>query len=187
MGRPSKVEEKRLIILDAFEKVILREGFGQASQRKIAEEAGIKQPMIHHYFGGGDAMLDALLERVVERYMSALDNFAGATQAPTLEQVLGFVSSPDFHRVSEQNEVFFSCIIGAGDQNKHISNRVSSVYDYLLELIIEHLDKAKVKNSQEMGYMVMCLIIGHDWAKRLGFGEGHNQNMFNSLTKLIES
>jgi len=32
----------------------------------------------------------------------------------------------------------------------------------------------------------MCLILGHDWAKRLGFGEGNNQNMFNSLTKLIE-
>jgi len=61
------------------------------------------------------------------------------------------------------------------------------VYDYLLELIIEHLDKAAVKNSKEMGYMVMCLILGHDWAKRLGFGEGHNQTMFNSLTKLIES
>ena len=187
MGRPSKVEEKRLMILDAFEKVILREGFGQASQRKIAEEAGIKQPMIHHYFGGGDAMLDALLARVVERYMSALDNFAGAAQAPTLEQVLGFVCSPDFHQVSEQNEVFFSCIIGAGDQNKDISSRVSAVYDYLLELIIAHLETAKVKNSKEMGYMIMCLILGHDWAKRLGFGEGNNQNMFNSLTKLIES
>jgi AcrR family transcriptional regulator len=187
MGRPSKVEEKRVMILDAFEEVILREGFGQASQRKIALQAGIKQPMIHHYFGGGDAMLDALLARVVERYMSSLNTFADSAQAPNLENILGFVCSPEFHQVSEQNEVFFSCMVGAGDQNKHISAKVSSVYEYLLELIIGHLEKAQVSNSKDMGYVVMCLILGHDWARRLGFGEGHNKSMFDSLTKLIET
>ncbi len=186
MGRPSKTEEKRNIILDAFERVILREGFGQASQRKIADEAGVKQPMIHHYFSGGDDMIDALLQRVVERYTQALNTFAQSSKEPNLEQALSFVCSAEFHQVSQQNEVFFSCMIGAGKQNQHIADKVSAVYAFLLASVTKHLKKAKVKNVDEMAYLMMCLILGHDWARKLGFGEQRNEQMAQSLTKLIE-
>jgi len=186
MGRPSKTEEKREIILDAYERVILREGFGLASQRKIAEEAGVKQPMIHHYFSGGDDMIDALLQRVVERYTQALSAFAQSSHEPSLEQALSFVCSAEFHQVSQQNEVFFSCMIGAGNKNQHIADKVFTVYASLLDTITEHLKKAKVKNFEEMGYLMMCLIIGHDWAKKLGFGELRNEKMTKSLHKIIE-
>jgi len=186
MGRPSKVEEKREIILDAFEKIILRDGFGQASQRKIAEEAGINQPMIHHYFGGGEAMFDALLKRVVDRYSNALTNFASSTVELSLEKILGFACSEEFHQVSQQNKVFFSCIIGEGDKDQRISDKVSLVYTRFLSLITTHLEKSKVKNSEQMGYLLMCLILGHDWARKFGFGEQRNQDMVNHLTKLVE-
>ncbi len=192
MGRPSKKLEKQQLILDAYEKVILREGYGQASQRKVADEANMKQPMLHHYFSGSDDMLDALLERVINRYMQAMENFAHANQSqadhspPNLEQMLGFVCSEQFHEVSKQNEVFFSCMIGAGDQNSHIAEKVSQVYKHLLDMITAQLKASKVKNYPQMGYLIMCLILGHDWARKLGFGEGHNDDMIHMLTKLIE-
>ena len=192
MGRPSKKLEKQQLILDAYEKVILREGYGQASQRKVADEADMKQPMLHHYFSGSDGMLDALLDRVINRYMQALNNFAHANQSqtdnspPNIEQMLGFVCSEQFHEVSKQNEVFFSCMIGAGDQNSHIAEKVSQVYQHLLDMITEQLKVSNVRNYQQMGYLMMCLILGHDWARKLGFGEDHNDDMTHMLTKLIE-
>jgi len=187
MGRPSKVAEKRQIILDAYEEVILREGYGQASQRKIAEQAGINQPMIHHYFTGGDDMLDALIQRVIERYTQALNDFANSSEETSLEQVLSFACSAEFHQLSTQNEVFFSCIIGESHHDQRILDKVATVYQHLLTLITGYLVKARVKNSEEMAYLVMCLILGHDWAKQLGFGEKRNDDMVNNLTKLIES
>jgi len=195
MGRPSKAHEKRQLILDAYEKVILRVGYGQASQRRVADEAGVNQPMLHHYFSGSEDMVDALLERVVDRYNEALNDFPSLNkssnqeqnQAPTLEQILSFACSEQFHQVSRQNEVFFSCIIGAGEQNQNIAAKVTSVYTRLLELITAHLDGAKVKNHKEMAYLIMCLILGHDWARKLGFGEGHNDDMTHHLIKLIET
>ena len=196
MGRPSKKLEKQQLILDAYEKVILREGFGQASQRKVAEEANMNQPMLHHYFSGSDGMLDALLDRVVFRYMQALNHFSRSNQpqtnysptdsSPSLEQMLGFVCSEQFHEVSKQNEVFFCCMIGAGDQNSHIADKVSVVYKHLLDMITQQLKDSGVKNYQKMAYLMMCLILGHDWARKLGFGEGHNHDMTQMLTKLIE-
>lgn len=192
MGRPSKKLEKQQLILDAYEKVILREGYGHASQRKVADEAGMNQPMLHHYFDGSDDMLDALLKRVVNRYMGALNQFTSSNQSennvsePTLEQMLSFVCSEQFHQVSKQNEVFFSCMIGAGDQNSHIAEKVSSVYQHLLDTITLQLKASKVKNYEKMGYLLMCLIIGHDWAKKLGFGEGRNEDMTQMLTLLIK-
>ena len=195
MGRPSKAQEKRQLILDAYENVILRVGYGQASQRRVAEEAGVNQPMLHHYFSGSEDMLDALMERVFDRYNVALNNFPPFKKqsakepdhAPTFEQMLGFACSEQFHQVSKQNEVFFSCIIGAGEQNHHIATKVTSIYNRLLKLITTHLEEAKVKNHNEMAYLIMCLILGHDWARKLGFGERHNEDMTRHLIKLIET
>jgi len=183
MGRPSKAEEKRQIILDAYEAVILRDGYAKASQRKVAVEAGMNQPMIHHYFSGGNDMLDALLQRVVDRYMAALDSFASSVEEPSLEQAISFTCSEEFHAVSKQNEVFF-CLIGQGGHNQRVYKKMSSVYELFFAQIVEYLEKAKVKNSQKTGYLIMCLIIGHDWAKKLGFGELRNQDMFENLMKI---
>lgn len=183
MGRHSKSEEKRKVILDAFERVILRDGYANASQRKIAKEAEMNQPMIHHYFSGGEEMLKAFLERVVERYMSALQQFTANDPAPTLEKMIGFLCSEQFHQVSMQNEVFFA-LIGQGGHNAETFEQMSNIYQFFLKEIRQYLDQAGVNNSDQIAYTVMCMIIGHDWAKKLGFGEHRNQQMTTLLTKL---
>lgn len=186
MGRPSKAEEKRQAILDAYETVILRDGYAQASQRKVAEEAGVNQPMIHHYFSGGEELLDALLQRVVDRYLEALDKFVSATENPGLEQALKFACSEAFHNVSKQNEVFF-CLIGQSGHNEKTYGKMSFVYELFFNQIREYLENAGIKEYEIMAYLIMCLTIGHDWAKKLGFGEGRNDMMLEQLLKIAKN
>lgn len=183
MGRHSKSEEKRKIILDAFERVILRDGYANASQRKIAKEAGMNQPMIHHYFSGGEEMLEAFLERVVGRYMSALQQFTADDPAPSLEKMIGFLCSKNFHQVSVQNEVFFA-LIGQGGHNVETFKQMSNIYRFFFREIARYLEQANVNNSDNVAYTMMCMIIGHDWAKKLGFGEQRNSQMVSLLTRL---
>jgi AcrR family transcriptional regulator len=183
MGRPSKSEERREQILDAFERIILKEGFAKASQRKIAEEAKMNQPIIHHYFAGRDEMLDAFLTRVINRYSSALDIFIQEQHSPSLEQIIKFVCSEKFHKISMQNEVFFS-LIGQGGYQDRIFQKLTSVYDRFFTEIKKYLDDAAVENSEHASYMLMCFVIGHDWAKKLGFGEQRNDQVAADLLRL---
>jgi|GEM_PF-1888808 len=188
MGRKNRSEEKRQDILDAFENVILRDGFAGASQRKIADEAGVNQPIIHHYFSGGDELLDALLQRITERYRQALNAFittsAQSDQDPSLEDILSFLCSAEFHQVSLQNEVMFR-LIGQTKHTDKTTNRLAEVYHELLAEIRTYLEKAQVNNPEQIAYTIMCIIIGHDWAKVLGFGEHRNDMMSTTLMSLV--
>ncbi|GLQ30732.1 hypothetical protein GCM10007876_12110 [Litoribrevibacter albus] len=185
MGRPSKSEERREQILDAFERIILRDGYAKASQRKIAEEADLNQPMIHHYFSGQNELLDAFLARIISRYSQALNEFVQSNEAPSLEQVISFVCSDDFHKISRQNEVFF-CLIGQGGFGDEMFQKLSSVYHRFLQEIICHLEQANIANAEHLAYMIMCFVIGHDWAKKLGFGEHRNEKVAHDLLSLAK-
>ncbi|MDX1456381.1 MAG: TetR/AcrR family transcriptional regulator [Marinobacter sp.] len=173
MARQSKSDEKRRQILDAFERVVLRDGYAGASQRKIAREAGVNQPMLHHYFSGGEEMLDALLERVVERYTTALHQFLDDGQAPSLERLLNFLCSAEFHQVSERNGVFFA-LISQGGHSVDTHAKLIGLYRHFLQQITEYLDCTGVDHPERIAYTLMCTVIGHDWAKKVGFGEEHN-------------
>lgn len=185
MGRPSKSEERREQILDAFERIILREGFAKASQRKIAEEANLNQPMIHHYFAGSDALLDAFLNRIIQRYNAALDQFVSASECPSLNEIIQFVCSKEFHKISRQNEVFFS-MIGQGGYDDETFKKLSSVYQHFHQEITKYLECAGIEQPDHVGYMLMCFIIGHDWSKKLGFGEHRNSAVAQDLLNLAQ-
>jgi AcrR family transcriptional regulator len=188
MPRPSKTEERREQILDAFETVILRDGYAKASQRRIAQEAELNQPMIHHYFKGGESLLDALLERVVNRYLNALNAFNEARDQITLEDIIEFVCSDAFHQVSKQNEMFF-CLIGQSCHEDHVVKKMSDVYQVFLSQIEHYLKEANIKNADKISYFMMCLIIGHDWAKKLGLNQDglSNKETSNSQPSKNES
>ncbi len=186
MARPSKSQERRQQILDAFERVILREGYANTSQRKVALEAGINQPMLHHYFEGGDDMLQALLDRVVERYQSALDDFLSQEKSGDFESILRFITSADFHQVSRQNEVFFA-LIGQGGHREEVFEKMSAVYRTFHQVLSDSLVANHAASPNELAYLIMCFVIGHDWAKKLGFGEGNNALVSKALCSLADN
>lgn len=184
MGRPNKTEEKRTQILDAFERVILRDGYAKASQRRIAEEAQVNQPMIHHYFSGSEELLDAMLNRVMQRYQNALQAFVLKAGKQELSDIIAFVCSKEFHQISKQNEVFF-CLIGQSGHSDLTFTKISQVYQEFLKTIVVFLQQAGIKDADHVGYIIMCLVLGHDWAKKLGFGEEKNKVMEKVLTTIL--
>ena len=60
-------------ILEAAQDVIARRGFQQASIREIASEAGLSLAGLYHYVGGKDELLFLVLDRALDRLLTALD------------------------------------------------------------------------------------------------------------------
>ncbi len=59
-------------LLDAAERVLRNEGYGAASSRRIAGEAGVKQQLVYYYFRTMDDLLLACFQRRTERALTRL-------------------------------------------------------------------------------------------------------------------
>jgi AcrR family transcriptional regulator len=55
--------------LDAAERLLVREGAGGVSTRRLAEEAGQNHGLVHYYFGSVDELLLQALERFTGRVL----------------------------------------------------------------------------------------------------------------------
>ncbi|MFV8816990.1 TetR/AcrR family transcriptional regulator [Haliea sp. E17] len=73
MQPQKKGDISRKLILDATEKLMLDEGYGAVSTRRVATEAGLKAPLVHYYFPTTDDLFVALFKRSVASQLERLD------------------------------------------------------------------------------------------------------------------
>ena len=75
--RPLPAEQRRLqqrrearrAILDATEAVLVEEGFGRLSMRRVAARCGYTVPTLYHHFGDKMGLIDELLEERFARLL----------------------------------------------------------------------------------------------------------------------
>lgn len=68
MGRPSVKDERQREALDAYLRCVARFGLEGATLERIAEEAGLKRPLIRHHLGNRDEMKAALVMHVAAEF-----------------------------------------------------------------------------------------------------------------------
>ncbi|MDR2856778.1 MAG: TetR family transcriptional regulator, partial [Novosphingobium sp.] len=65
-------------LLDATERVLRNEGYGAATSRRIAAEAGVKQQLVYYYFRTMDELLLAAFKRRTARALARLEEDVAA-------------------------------------------------------------------------------------------------------------
>ncbi len=70
-GAPKK--DTRGLILDTTERLMLEEGYGAVSTRRVGKEIGVKPSLVHYYFPTTDDLFVALFRRGLERQQAAVD------------------------------------------------------------------------------------------------------------------
>jgi AcrR family transcriptional regulator len=57
-------------LLDAAERLLIDVGYAGITTRRLAEEAGVNQGLVHYYFGSNENLLVRALERFTERLIA---------------------------------------------------------------------------------------------------------------------
>ena len=57
-------------LLDAAERLLVDVGHGGITTRRLAEEAGVNNGLVHYYFGSIENLLVRVLERFIERLIA---------------------------------------------------------------------------------------------------------------------
>jgi AcrR family transcriptional regulator len=75
LGAPDS--KTRLLLLDAAERVLLRDGYAGVTSRRVAAEAGLKPQLVHYYFRTMDDLFVEVYrrraEQGIERFASAME------------------------------------------------------------------------------------------------------------------
>lgn len=147
MARPSLKAEKTEDILQAYERCIANYGVEGATLQKVANEAGMARPLLRHYVGNQEELLEQSIERYFMRQQQALKL---TQQIDSIEQLLEGLFSKEYLQTSdgEVNDIMIaSAFTLAAQDNKHIKHQMESwfnqVVDTFQQLLIRLYDNAK--------------------------------------------
>jgi AcrR family transcriptional regulator len=90
---PSTREENVTALMDAAERILVRDGAAGTTTRSVAAEAGLNHGLVHYYFGSMEELLLQVLERFTERLTTRQREMYGA-DVPFLQKwrsAMGFL------------------------------------------------------------------------------------------------
>lgn len=139
MPRRDLTEERTSQILDALERCILKNGLEASSLEKVAEEAGVKRPIIRHYIGNREDLLLALTDRFVEndrqRVTAMVSALGGGNR---VEALLDMLFSPSNDSTAESILIYEELILAAARIGP-IRERISRSTARFVDLISKEL------------------------------------------------
>lgn len=96
MPRPSLKDTRSHEILEAFALCVGRFGLEGATLDRVAETAGVKRPILRHYLGNKEQMVDALIDHLAASFDAQTDAlFEALPSGGRIETLLDLLFAPD--------------------------------------------------------------------------------------------
>lgn len=160
MGRPSLASQRKMEILEAFEKCILKYGLDGSSLERIAEEGGMKRSILRHYVGNRDDLVIALAEQVVARYrqefVGTLLDISGDNR---IEQLLQFFF-PKSPMETTENVFVLESLIAASEEYPVVGELLTGYIQELVDATSTQLKKGFPNASKNRCWAVAYGLVG---------------------------
>jgi AcrR family transcriptional regulator len=164
-----RVEE----ILDVAVRVLVDDGYGLFTMRRIAEAADIRLSNLQYYFKTKEDLLNALLKRTVQDYEASLEGVAGNRSGSAKARLLRIVE----YLLKDQEtrnscQIFWELWAMAG-RDPNIGAIMNSYYDAYLDKIADAIRQAAPampkRQAQRNAGVIVALIEGASLLR--GFGK----------------
>lgn len=178
-GTPSIRAANVEAFLDAAERLLVREGAGGISTRRLAEEAGQNHGLVHYYFGSVDELVLQALERFTGRVLERQRAMYGS-DAPFAEKWRSAVAYIEEDLASGYPKLWAELEALAWNRPE-MRDRLNAVNDSwrtllrdaLADAIDEYgLDDARF-SAEALATVVMQFNKGLLFERLLGFDRGH--------------
>lgn len=166
MGRKNIAPQRREEILDAFEQCVMKYGLAASSTHRISEEAGMKQPMVAHYFGNKSALLEDLVKRIMNDYITRLKKKLGSTTGEVrIEKLLDFLFGPGLLGGKAKRKVLIQ-LLAAAPHDEKLRIQIQLMYQSFFEFAMLELQQTfpdiAAEKIKESAYGILCLAVGND-------------------------
>lgn len=151
----SESSETRVSLLDATERVMLKDGYAAVSSRRIASEIGVTAALVHYYFPTLDDLFLAVFRRRAEQQVERQERFLKSAQP--LHALWSFLTEPkgtallmEFMALANHRKSIASEIAYYGERFRHIQ----------LDVLPERLEEYGLDTTDVPPAAVLVLISG---------------------------
>ena len=153
--------EKKLIIIEAAEKLFASKGFNGTSVRDIAETAGVNLAMISYYFGSKEKLFESMFAYRSEFFKLQLESMVNNTELEPMEKmyklidqyIVRLTSQQCFHRIMVREQMM--------NNNEFITNQIHALklrnQALIRQLINEGQEKGVFKKDIDIPLMMMTM------------------------------
>ena len=163
-GTYAKGRTRASVILDAAVTVLIERGYTNLSLRRVAEEAGLRLGNLQHYFPSKDALVQAMLDRVIDAYLARLANIRSRVLEPEAEfrEIVRTIFT-DLN--TRRTTVFFPELWSLANHDPHVAGymeRMYGRYREVLEASIIRVNPAlDTAQAKRLALFVSASIEGH--------------------------
>ena len=158
MGRRNIRDERREEILAPFETCVVRKGLAKTTLADVADEAGQPRSLVRYFIGNRDDMVDALIDRILER---GEGQFRELPKDGTAEQLLTMVFSDETTNVIMM-ELWHTALRDAA-----LRTRLAAIYE---RIILEVAAMTKGCSDRDSAFAAVSVAFGAAFFRHLGLG-----------------
>lgn len=166
MGRKSLTDVRQKEIIKSFYRVAKKIGLENSSIAKVADEMGISNGLIMHYFKTRDDLLIGLNEYILERHLNIITSRENGNvdSWEALKQLIENLFSRKWNRYFDDG-VFYSCyalIYRKKDFNESFRRYLEALHEVLYEKLKEARNSGVIRNEnlEELTEIIFALVDG---------------------------
>jgi AcrR family transcriptional regulator len=167
----------RTAFLDAAERLLIEEGRGGISTRRLAREAGLNHGLVHYYFGSVENLMVAVFERFTDRLVERQRTMYAA-DVPFIEKwrtAMGFMEDD----LAAGYPKIWAELQAAAMNQPELQRRIRTVYDTWRSVLTDAFTAAareyRVSDSAvpALVTLVMTFTVGMFNERLVGVDTGH--------------
>lgn len=179
MARPRIGAERREEILAAFEACVVRKGLARTTLVDVAEQAGQPRPLVRYFIGNRDAMVTALIDRLLERGEAQLRQLPTGS---TAEQAIDFVLDQVF--ADETANIVIMELWHLSLRDAPLRARLAAIYERVVLEIAALIDGP---DPHDRALCAVALALGAAFFRHLGLPAPNTANIHGASHRLLRS
>ena len=165
MPRPSLAHIRTEELLDAFTRCVARYGLDGSTLERISEEANVGRPLLRHYLGNREQMVEKLIAHVMAKFDAMTKAlYAHLPQQDRIEALLDILFSDAAHE--GDNAAVFQALVAASDRYPEMAEKLLAfVTDFEKSLSTELMrayPKADLKKCGAVATGITAIYFNHD-------------------------
>lgn len=161
MGRKSVEQERKIQIVQALHRCLLKKPFNETSIKDIAAEAGVNHGVLHYYFKNKEEVLLFYIDYIIALYKSeyydwlAARDGANTADRKFLSDIFSFMT--DRITLNKNLSKVFIEIWGIASYNKKVRVKLQKAYRELIN-VVNGIIGNKIEDSETANRMSQALI-----------------------------
>ena len=128
-------DQRRAQILASLELCIVEQGLAKTSLNDVAARAGLARPLVRHFVGNRDNMIELLFQSLIDRGEAQLEQIATKDTPPTLSHMLDLLFGDLFSNTA--SNIVVSELWSLARNSDVIQARLRSLYERIFDLVID--------------------------------------------------